>query len=232
MKSFAAQLKWQFTLLQKNSVITVSIAVTLFYGILLYFLRDVGSLDQVLVGLILNDPSVIGYFFIALAIYTEVKHDILPALFVTPVNVHRFLLAKTIAISVIGVICSLGLVISVKGLDFDMLNFIIGATGICVLSALLGLYMLPFASEFLKFSLFSIPLFLAFVNIPVLQYLGAIDFGFFRYLLPVQGSLDLIDHAISGTSVNLVYDYLSLLVLIPLFYWLAYRHFSQKVVQQ
>lgn len=232
MRSFAAQLKWQFTLLQKNSIVSISFAVTLIYGVVLYFLRDAGALDQVLVALVLNDPSVIGYFFIALAIYTEIKHQILPALFVTPVRLHHFIISRTMAIAVIGVICSLGLAISVKGFEFDILAYTAGSAGICIMSALLGLIVLPFANEFLKFAMLSIPVFLAFVNIPLLQYLGAVNIGPVKYLFPIQGCVDLIDHAVSGTAITEWYAYLSMLVFIPLFYGIAYRLFFQKIVHQ
>ena len=230
MSHFASQLKWQFTLLQKNNIISISLAVTLIYGVILFFLRDVPHLDKVLVALVLNDPSVIGFFFIALAIYTEIKHQILPALFVTPINLHQFLISRTLAISLIGLLCSIGLALSVKGFHFDMLEYGIGSFGICLMSALLGLIMLTFASEFLNFAMLSVPVFLAFINVPMLQYLGAIDMGFIKYLFPIQGCVDLIEHAVSGTSINHWYSYLSILVVVPLLYGIAYRLFNAKIV--
>lgn len=232
MKKFIVQLKWQFLLLQKNSIIGISVAVTLIYGVLLYLLKEMGSVDMLLVFLVLNDPAVIGYFFVALAIYTEIKHQILPAIFITPLNMHTYLLSKTVAISTIGLVCSLGLAITVKGVDFDMLSFIIGTMGVCVLSTLLGIFMLTFANEFIKFGMLSIPVFLTFINVPLLQYLGVIDMGFIKYLFPIQGSLDLIDTAISGTDINDWGAYISVLVMVPLFYWLAFKQFSKKVVYQ
>ena len=232
MKAFLTQLKWQFILLQKNNIISISLIVTFIYGILLYFLKDINGLDTLMVSLVLNDPSIIGYFFIALAIYSEIKQQILPAIFTTPLNIHTFLLSKTISISSIGLLCSLGLAISVKGFDFDILTFSIGAMSICILSTLLGLYMLTFANEFLKFALLSIPVFLAFINIPLLQYLDIIDMGFIKYLFPIQGSLDLIDTAISGNEINYLVAYLSLLISTPLLYWMAYQQFNEKIVHQ
>jgi fluoroquinolone transport system permease protein len=92
--------------------------------------------------------------------------------------------------------------------------------------------MLTFASEFLKFVMLSIPVFLVFINIPLLQYLGAIDMGCYKYLFPVQGSTDLINKGMSGAEINLWYAYPVLLVLIPLFYIAAYRLFLKKIVQQ
>ena len=232
MKAFALLLRWQFTLLQRNNIISISFAVTLIYGVILYFLRDKGVLDKVMVSLVLNDPSIIGYFFISLAIYTEINYGILPAIFVSPVNVHQILISKTASISIIGLICSLALAISVKGLEFDYLSYSVGALGICVLSALLGLIVLTFASEFLKFVLLSFPIFLAFINIPLLQYLGAFDMGLSKYIFPIQGCLDLIDYSISGTEISFWYSYISIIVSAPVFYWVAYHYFKKKVVHQ
>ena len=232
MKAFFIQLKWQFIILQKNNIISISLAVTFIYGLLLYFFRDTGNLDKILVALVLNDPSVIGYFFIALAIYSEERHQILTAIIVSPLSIHKFLISKTLSLSIIGLVCSLGLAISIKGFQFDILNFSVGALGICLLSALLGIMMFTFVSEFLKFVMLSIPIFLFFISVPLLQYLGAIDMGLIKYIFPIQGSTDLINTSFSGVEINFWYSYISLFILVPLFYWIAYRLFSRKIIQQ
>lgn len=232
MKVFAQQLKWQFTLLGKNNIIRISLAVTVIYGIILYLLRGISGIDKLLVALVLNDPSVIGYFFIALAIYTESKNGILPAIFVSPLSLHNLILSKSISLAMIGTVCSLGLAVSVRGFDFHILPYTIGVATICLMSIWLGLIMMTYSDEFLKFAMFSIPVFLAFVNVPLLQYLGVVDLGFFKYIFPIQGSLDLIDYAVSGTPISFVYSYLSILIVLPAVYALAYRIFNQRVVHQ
>ena len=232
MTAFAQQLKWQFLLLQKNSIISISFAVTLIYGLILYFLNTSEGLDLVLVSLVLNDPTVIGYFFIALAIFIERKHMILPAIFVSPVNLHHYILSKTLSLSIIGLICSLGLAISVKGFTFDLLPYSIGTFSICLMSALLGLTMLTYSSDFLNFAMLSVPVFLVFVNVPLLHYLNAVDLGGLVRIFPIQGGLELIDDSLSPGLESGVYPWISLLVWIPLFYVLAYRTFSRKIVHQ
>jgi fluoroquinolone transport system permease protein len=229
MPTFFTQLKWQFVLLHKNNIISISFAVTIIYGLVLYFLRGVGSMDKVLVSLILNDPSVIGYFFIGHAFYIEIKYQILSAVLVTPLSIHQLLISKVLALTLIGVICSLVLAVSVRGLDFNIIPFVIGSLGICLLSALLGIIVMTYASELLKFTMLSVPIFLAFINIPLLQYLGAMDAGLLKYLFPVQGSVDLIDYGVSGTAISFVYAYLSIIVLVPIFYWLAFLRFNYKI---
>lgn len=232
MSGFVTQLKWQFVLLQKNNILNISIAVTLIYGVVLYFLRDVGSLDKILVSLVLMDPSVIGYFFIGLAFYTEVKQELLPALFITPLDTHTLLISRVLSLSIVGTFCSLILAFPVKGLDFHMLEYAIGSFGICLLSALLGLILFPFASEFLKFSMMSVPIFITFINIPLFQYLGAIDMGFVKYIFPIQGSVDLLDYAVSDTPIYFGYAYSSIGVFASILYGIAFRVFRQKIVHQ
>lgn len=75
-----------------------------------------------------------------------------------------------------------------------MVNYIIWSFSICLLSAFLGSIVITFASECLNFALLSIPVFFLFTGISLLHYLEAIDRGDFKYLLPVQGGLDLIGY--------------------------------------
>jgi fluoroquinolone transport system permease protein len=232
MKTFVKQLKWQFVLLSKNNIIIISVVVTLIYGLILFFFKDLGNLDKILVSIVLNDPSVIGYFFIALSFYSEMRQDILPAIFVSPVNIHQLLIAKVLSLSVVGTFCATGLVVSIKGFNFDIPAYLAGAAGVCVLSTILGLIMLTFAEEFLKFAFLSVPIFLSFVTIPLLQYLGAINLGVFKYIIPLQGSIDLIDKAVSGTAINIWYSIISAIVLIPLFYLVSYNMFVKKIVRK
>lgn len=232
MNSFLNQLKWQFVLLQKNSIIIISLVVTIVYGLILYFLSDTKYIDELLISLVLNDPSVIGYFFIALAIYTEIKQGVLNALIVTPINCHQYLISKIVSLSVIGTICSILLVLSVKGLNFDIINYTIGSFSICLLSATIGVIVLTFASEFLNFALLSIPVFFLFTGISLLAYLGTIDIGIFKYFLPVQGGLDLIENAVRGKQINYWYVYFSLCIVIPFFYAIAFHLFNKKYLIQ
>jgi len=80
MKFFLNHLKWQFVILHKNNIITISVAVTAVYSVILFLFRDATYINKIVIVLVLNDPSVIGYFFIALALFTEIKQDVLKAI--------------------------------------------------------------------------------------------------------------------------------------------------------
>ena len=90
MRELTQQLKWQFALLHKNNIIAISVAVTAIYALIFLAIKDLGNMDKFLTVLILNDPAIIGMFFIGVAILMEKKQQVLMALFVTPAN-HTFL---------------------------------------------------------------------------------------------------------------------------------------------
>ena len=232
MNAFAQQLKWQFILLQKNNIIGISLGVTVIYGAVLFFLRDTTTIDKVLVSLILNDSAVIGYFFIALSIYTEMKHQILAAIFVSPVSSHHYILSRALSLSIIGTVCSVGPAWIIKGFSFDIFAFTFGALGICLLSTLLGIVILTYADEFLKFTMLSVPVFLIFVNLPLADYLGAIDLGLILHIFPIQGGLNLIADSLDEHSAMSWTSVVSLVLWIPVFYVAAHRFFSSKIIHQ
>lgn len=232
MNTFSQQLKWQFILLQKNNIIGISIGVTVIYAAILFFLRDTAAIDKVLVSLILNDSAVIGYFFIALSIYTEIKHQILPAIFVSPVSSHNYIMSRVVSLSIIGTVCSVGPAWVIKGFSFHIFAFTIGAFGICVLSTLLGIAVLTYANEFLKFTMLSIPVFLLFVNLPLADYLGAIHLGSVLYIFPIHGGLDLIANSLSNQTPISLISIILLIFWIPAFYIGAHRLFRSKIIHQ
>jgi hypothetical protein len=91
--------------------------------------------------------------------------------------------------------------------------------------------MVSYTKEFMAFTLKSIPVLLFLINIPLLNYFEVTDVELFR-ILPAQGSLDLIVNSYSNTPniSQLIYGYGSILVWIPLLYWLTYRAFMSKIV--
>jgi fluoroquinolone transport system permease protein len=229
MKAFVIQLWWQMLLLHKNNIIVISLVVTLVYGGILYALKDLQYIDELVVALVLNDPAVIGYFFMALAIFTEIKHGVLAAILVSPQSIHRLLITKIVALSIVGTICSLGLAISIKGIEFGIFNFTVGTFWICVISILVGIIILSYADDFLDFALKSIPIFLALTGLPLLHYLQVIDFSAIFWLFPIQGCLDLITTAFDFSPVSYWYSFASILVVVSIFYLLAIRRFHHKI---
>jgi fluoroquinolone transport system permease protein len=165
----------------------------------------------------------------ALAIFTEIKLGVLAAILVSPQSIHNLLISKIIALSIVGTICSLGLAISIKGLDFGITTFTLGTFGICVISILVGIIILSYADDFLDFTLKSIPVFLALTGLPLLHYLEVLDFSAIYWFFPIQGCLDLITAAFDHNPISFWYSLISILVVVPVLYWIAVRRFQHKL---
>jgi len=231
MKQFLFQTKWQFVLLARNNIIVLSFVVTAIYVGIFFAIRDLGNMDKFLTLLILNDPAIIGLFFIGLIVIIERNQQVLSALFVAPMSHHVYLMSRILSLSIICWICALAMAWAALGMSFNILHFSAGVLGVSILSCLAGLYMVSYTKEFMAFTLKSIPVLLFFINIPLLNYFEVTNIGLFR-IFPAQGSLDLIVNSYSNTPniSQLIYGYGSILVWIPLLYWLTYRAFMSKIV--
>ncbi len=230
MKELITQIKWQFIILNRNKLIMVSVAITVIYGLVFLGLKDFGNMDKFLTLLIYNDPALIGLFFAGLSIILEKNQQVLSALFVSPMNRHYFLISKIIALSIVGTLCALAMVIAVRGFSFHYLLFISGVMGTCMFFSILGIYLVCFTTDFLQFMLRSIPL-LFFFSTPLLNYFELTNIGLFYYT-PIQGSLNLIINAYVDQPVrsDLVYGFGSILFWIPLAYIFVYKTFQSRMV--
>ena len=230
MRLFLEQLKWQFILLQRNYLVTISVVMTAIYAVIFFAIRDLGNADKLLTLLIYNDPAVIGLFFIGLSVILDKNQQVLSALFVTPVNLHVFLISRIISLSLIGGLCGLGMAFSALGFQFHFIHFFIGVTMNCLFFTLVGVWLVSYTSEFLLFMLRSIPILLT-MSLPFLNYFELTNL-FILKLLPVQGSLTLMINSYRATPIlyELIFGYVSLIVWLPLLYILAYKTFLKKIV--
>lgn len=231
MNALLHQLKWQFRLLARHNIITISVIVTLVYVGLFFALQSMGRMDKFLTLLIYNDTAIIGLFFLGIAVIMEKNQQVLSALFVTPLNYHIYLLARILSLSFIGWLCALGMAFAALGTSFHIIHFSAGIWGICILSCITGIYLVSYTSEVLLFMLKSIPLLLFFINLPLLNYFGLTDIRLF-YFFPVQGSLNLLSNAYIDAPVRseIIYGYVAQAIWIPVLYGFVYRIFISKIV--
>lgn len=230
MKGLLHQLKWQFVILAKNNLITISVVVTLVYAAIFYFLRSVEGADQFLILLVYNDPATIGLFFVGLSVIMETDQGVLSALFVTPVNYHALLISRILALSLIGVACAAGMAFAMPGLSVAWGLFLPGVFGTCVIFSFAGIFMVSFTRDFLRFMVQSVPL-LIFLSLPVFNFYGLTNVWAFR-LLPIQGSLDLIANSFAQQpDMTTVWVGLGTTVLWMVVLYLGiYRIFYRKIV--
>lgn len=217
-------------LLTRNNLVTISILVTFMYAMIFFAIKDLGGAEKILTLLLMNDPAVIGLIFIGVSIILEKNQEVLPALFVTPLNYHIYLISRVFTLSLIGLLCGLGMGFAALGNSFDIVHFSFGLFGICVISALVGVYVVSSKLEVMPFILKSIPFLMLFVNLPLLNYYGITNFEPFK-IFPAQGGIYLIDNAYgSPVMEEIIFGYASTILWTAVLYWVAYRTFIKKIV--
>lgn len=225
------QIKWQFLIFQRNNLISMILVISAFYVLIIYLIKDYAGVEKFITLLIYNDPALIGFIFIGISIILEKDQEVLPALFVTPLNQHIYLISRIITLSTISFGGAFVMVLTAKELSFNFLHFSVGAFSTCVLFGLMGIFVVSHTTEVLHFLLRAIPL-LIFMSLPLLNYFELTDWSFLR-LFPVQGGLNLMvnSYANSPNLREIVFGYLSIAVWTPLLYWLVYRIFMARVVK-
>ncbi len=224
------QIKWQFLIFQKNNLITMIIGITVFYVLLIYSIKDFANVEKFITLLIYNDPAIVGFIFIGMSIILEKDQNVLPALFVTPLNRHLYLASRIITLSAIGFFGALAMVLAAKGTSFNLVLFTIGAYSTCILFCFMGIFVVSYTTEILHFLLRSIPL-LIFMSLPLLNYFELTDIALLN-LFPVQGGLNLMVNSCreQPNSGEIVVGFILIAVWSPLIYWLVYRIFTKKMV--
>jgi fluoroquinolone transport system permease protein len=185
------------------------------------------------VALLLNDPAIIGFLFIGLAIIIEKKSQVLSAIAVSPINHHLYVLSKVLSLSLLGCLCTLGLAYSAVGFNFVLFDMLTGSFIICMITTLLGVVLVSFTFEFLKFCLYSLPVIVVFVNLPLLDYLGVLDLTYLKHLSPIQPALEILIGSLEQDQGQYMLPKLQyFLSIIWLFgiYTLAYKLFNKKVL--
>ncbi len=233
MTSYLKLLKWQFILLAKNNIISISIAVTAIYSLIFWGIKNMGNTEQVLVFFLYNDTAIIGLFFIGISVIIEKNQEVLNALFITPLSLHQYLTTRIFALTVVGWLCALAMAYFSIGVYINWGLFSLGVLNICVLSSLAGLWLVCFNTEVLLFLLRSIPILIFLVAPPLLNYFEVTQIAFFNWL-PTQASLDFVSGAITdqANAGQEIYTYVSLFFWPLLAYYLVYQIFKRKIVEQ
>ncbi|MEZ5344579.1 MAG: hypothetical protein R2681_03390 [Pyrinomonadaceae bacterium] len=231
MTKLLKQIKWQFLIFYRNNLIVMILAMAVFYMFVIYLLKDIGNLEKFTTLLIFNEPTMVGFIFIGVAVILERDQNVFPALFVSPLNEHLYLISRIVTLSAISMICMLGMVFVAKGSEFQPIHFLTGGFTSCAIFSFVGIYVISFTEDILHFVLRSIPL-IIIMSLPFLNYFGITDIFVFK-LFPVQGSLYLIDnsYSISPDSSEIIFGYLSLAIWLPLLYLAAFRIFRSGSVR-
>lgn len=150
--------------------------------------------------IVFGDSVLIGFFFIAGAVFFEKGERTLFALLSTPVRFRHYLASKLATLSLLSLVAAGVVSVSGAGLAFN-LGMLFVAVVLCTLLFLLcGLIT---AAPFPSMTDWLIPStgVIAALNVPLLAYVGIWDHPAF-YLLPTQGSLLLLGSAFGQLDLS------------------------------
>lgn len=178
-----------------------------------------------------GDTTIIGFFFIAGAVFFERQDRTLSAVISTPLRFGEYLAAKLAVLLAVSLSVAVVVVTIANGLTYHLAPMLAGVTLGTLVMLLVGfITSLPFASISDWFLAASIPL--ALLNLPAL-YLSGVWPDPLLYLLPTQGPLLLMGSAFG--QVSLAPWQLGYAVVYPLLWvaglcWAANVSFDRYVV--
>lgn len=195
--------------------------VTLFYLILLFYLP--GAVAEKSIPFILfTDISVLGFFFIGGILLLERGQHTLEALFVTPLRVKEYLLAKYISLSILASLATVSLFLAVGGnvLFLPFLLLIVWSN--MFLYTLFGIALVSNVKNVNHYFIYGVPVGVI-LFLPLLSFFDIWEIPLL-YLLPTEPTLELLCGEFSWAAVFIVF------IWILLAWKVGYKQFSEKVV--
>ena len=178
---------------------------------------------------IFSDPDVLGFFFIGGIVLLERSQNILENLFITPLRLNEYLLAKVVSLGILSVVTSYFILLSTFGLAFNPLPILVGVFLSSAFFTLLGLTLAVRARTLNGFLLTS-PLYILPFYLPILGYVQLFDTPLF-YILPGKGSLLFMHGAFHRVNFwQSIYGVCILTVWAVLAFIWAHHNFYQRQI--
>ncbi len=229
MQQFLHLLKFDFKLLQKYQVVLISIVVTAVYVGLFKGLSTLGNVDRFLILMVFNDPALLGFLFVGVLILFEKNERTLQALAVTPINVHNYMLSKTTALTVIGVLCCIAMAIATRGTDVRWFIYFLASVFATFIFSMFGFIAVADQSNFNKYILKATGLILL-LALPFLGYFEVLPDGLF-WIFPTWAAIQLYDLSFQAAPSWSYATLLSLICLVwsVVLYSLAHRSITKNI---
>lgn len=200
-------------------------------AVYIFFLRavSVDAREFLAIFLIFSDPAILGFVFIGGIVLLEKDQKVLESLFVTPLQIREYFIAKITSLTILVVLVSLLIISFSFGAKFNLIPLLLGVILGSIFFILLGFALAARVKSVNGFIL-STPLMLIWSSLPLLNFFNICDHYLF-YLLPGKGILILLEAVFSNTSILwLIYAVFLLLGWIVIAYLWAKDWFYQYII--
>ena len=231
MKGFLAALRWDLVRQTKYNIVGVTLAVTLLYLAVLYYVPLEGrNLDLLLILLIFNDPAALSVLFVGALVLFERTDRTFFALAVSPLTPAAYLWSKSLSLGLLATLASATMAIVGHGWDLNWGWFTLGLLLSSILFCLIGFVVVAYCQSFNQYIL-RVALVLIPIGLPLLNLFGMTD-TYWLYLLPSQATLILLEAALSTLPLGaLLYAVGYLVLWIVLAYWSALQAYSDVIAK-
>ncbi len=180
---------------------------------------------------IFTDPTVLGFYFVGGLLLLEKGQKTLTSLFVTPMRLHEYILAKVLSLGLLALVSSLLIAVLLVRFDFHILYLIVTVLLASAIYTLVGITLGVRAKDVNRY-LFISPLYLIFTILPVLSFLGIFPRNLF-FFIPTHSILNLLSYAILDTKLGSLWLDFGLLILwIGIAWYWAQKWFIKYVINQ
>ena len=229
MNSLRSMLVWDARLQARYGFYTVYAVLTAVY---IVGLQAVGPAlrTEVAVLLVVTDPTVLGFYFIAAMVLYEKEEGVIDALVTTPLGDRGYLASKTITLSSLAVLASVLVAVLGHGATLRTAVLLPGVALSAALFVLVGFVAVARYDSvneyFISAAGWGTVLFL-----PLFGYVGLVDTPLF-YLLPAQPVLLVVEAGFRPVAVwKLVYAFGYLLIGNAIGFVVARRAFRRHIVR-
>jgi fluoroquinolone transport system permease protein len=228
MIQFLQMLRWETVLLRRNNLITISLVVTTMYLALFQLLKLLGNRELFAILLVLNDPALIGFLFVAITVLYEKDSGSLAALRVSPLSLHVYLLAKLVSLGILGTVCGWLMAVGLVGLGIDHGVFLVTCMLITLFFGSLGAGMVVRVHRFVDFMLPMAGM-LTLMCLPLADWFGLFAMPW-KWVFPLEHGIRLLAWSFRYKVDG--FPWMSLVVFLVstcLIYAWAFRRFKKHI---
>lgn len=179
--------------------------------------------------LLFSDTATLGFFFIGAIVLLEKDQNMLASLFVTPLRLHEYFIAKVLSLAFISLSSALLILIftqeNIPRLSLFMAGFLLSSA----LFTILGVYFAVIAKNVNDYFLKSLSTGLI-AALPLLGWLDIIKSPFLK-LLPTHATLVLIDVVFHDHQTShLIFQFVNLMLWLAASAWFVARTFVSRII--
>lgn len=197
MQKFQTMLKWDFILQKSYKITPIYGLVTIIYILLLHFI-PITDKRPLMVFLLLTDPAMLGFLFIAVLVYYEKSERVLEVITISPIPFGYYLWSKVLSLTFISVYTCAFITLLVYGYDLNWFAFLLAIALTSIFFVLIGFAIGTYFRTFNEF-MFSALGITVFALLPMMNYMGITDTWLF-WPIPLQSAIWLLDGAFNTIS--------------------------------